>query len=133
ERDRLGQQMKYFENFVEALSTTDLAPVENRAYATEGPALTFGHLDDRSFEVLTYRLLAKRGASAKDRVTLMQGVGERGRDVVTYTADGRLKSIAQCKLLKERLTYPDLVRELLKLALHRFLDPDVIQPGLIYE
>lgn len=125
--------MKYFDNFVDALSSADLAPIENRAYASDGPALSFSHLDDRAFEVLTYRLLSKRGASTQSRVTLMQGVGERGRDVICYDASGQLQSIAQCKLLKERLVYPDLVRELLKLALHRYLDPDVVREGLVYE
>ncbi|MFN0248119.1 MAG: hypothetical protein ACKV2T_14610, partial [Kofleriaceae bacterium] len=118
--------MTYFEKFVEAVSPTDLTSIENRAYATDGPALSFAHLGHRTFEVLVYRLLSRRAALTNSRVTLMQGVGDGGRDVICHNADGRLELIAQCKLLKERLTYPALVRELLKLSLHRYLEPDVI-------
>lgn len=87
-------------------------------------------LDDRRFEVLAYRLkLAQFGDSA--RVSLMQGVGERVRDVVVYSTQGDLREIVQCKRLRDRMTAPALRSELLKLALHAYREPSIIGTAMI--
>ncbi|WP_437574814.1 hypothetical protein [Sorangium sp. So ce887] len=125
----LGSYMKYFAGYNDALD-----PVEDREPKRLKPVdpgldcLPFDHLEDRRFETLTYRLKLAEHAS-RARVFLMQGVGERGRDVVVYTPDGRLAEIVQCKRLRSRMTAPELRRELLKLAIHAFLEPEILGPG----
>lgn len=116
----------YFSGFnpgppeIEALAEAERAPDYN------GRDLTFVHLDDRSFEVLAWRLKCEDVGA--DRVRLMQGTGERGRDVVVYDR-GRVDTIVQCKLLRSRMNRPDVIRELLKVALHDVLDPAVLAAG----
>jgi hypothetical protein len=111
----------------EVTDTTAIRPLDPGA-----DCLPLDHLDDRRFEVMAYRLkCAEHGERA--RVVLMQGVGERGRDVVVYVA-GRVSQIVQCKLLRERMTAPALRRELLKLALHALMEPSILDGGpVLYE
>lgn len=56
----------------------------------------------------------------------MQGVGEKGCDVVVHDTSGNLLEIIQCKNLRGRLSLPDLLKEFVKLALHSHLEPKVL-------
>jgi len=96
-----------------------------------GDALPFEQIEDRRFEVLTYRVQCADLDDRGHRVRLMQGSGERGRDVLIYDDTGRLKRIVQCKNYRDRITRPLLVRELLKLAFHAHLDPTIIDATTI--
>lgn len=113
----------YFREYTEATADVGQPDEVSRPTDNGGQTLAFGHLDDRTFEVLAWRI--KREEVGADRARLMQGTGERGRDVVVY-AVGRVETIVQCKLLRTRMDKPDVVRELLKVALHSVLDPDVL-------
>ena len=122
---------RYFSGFDTAQPEAEALTKAERAPDYRGGELTFGHLDDRTFEVLAWRL--KREEVGPDRVRLMQGTGERGRDVVVYDG-GRVDTILQCKLLGSRMTKPAVIRELLKVALHDVLDPTVLAAdGVRYE
>jgi phage FluMu protein gp41 len=88
--------------------------------------LPFGQLSDRQFEIVAYRLLA--GAHHDKRVTLMQGVAERGRDVLIHSSQGQLEVVVQCKLHQVKLTEPLVCKEILKFALYCFLDPGLLGP-----
>jgi hypothetical protein len=92
-------------------------------------SLPFDLLDDRRFEILTYRLKCAELDSSGARVHLMQGVGERGRDVLVYNQQGSLVQVIQCKRLQKRMTAPTLRQELIKLALHAFLQRDILGNG----
>lgn len=119
--------MKYFTGDKSALETDEeTRPLPLKFPVPDGDELPFGYLDDRRFEVLCYRLKIFEHRSTDNRVALMKGVGERGRDVVVYGADGRVREIIQCKNLEKRFTAPELRKELLKLALHSFLDPSIL-------
>jgi hypothetical protein len=61
----------------------------------------------------------------------MKGVGERGRDVVVYGSNGRVREVIQCKNLGKRFTAPELRKELLKLALHNFLDASILDESTV--
>lgn len=61
----------------------------------------------------------------------MQGVGERGRDVVVYGSHGRVLEVIQCKNLDARYTAPSLRKELVKLALHNFLDRSILDSDTV--
>ena len=113
----------YFSEFASAPPDVEALAEVKRELDHGGHALTFGHLDNRTFEVLAWRL--KRKEVGADRVRLMQGTGERGRDVVVYDGS-RVETVVQCKLLGSRMSKPEVVRELLKVALHDVLDPEVL-------
>ncbi|KYF79580.1 hypothetical protein BE18_10510 [Sorangium cellulosum] len=121
--------MAYFAGYDEALDPTGIAaPEGSKPLDSGGDCLPFDHLDDRRFETLAYRLkCVEHGNQA--RVFLMQGVGERGRDVVVYTQEGHVLQIVQCKRLRDKLTAPQLIRELVKLALHAFSQPEILGNG----
>jgi hypothetical protein len=121
--------MSYFDGFAEALDPDDTKASEGPKLVDPGQdRLPFDLLDDRRFEILAYRLkCAQFGSGA--RVTLMQGVGERGRDVLVRSNAGAVTEVLQCKCLKERLTAPALRAELLKLALHAYIEPAVLGDG----
>jgi hypothetical protein len=64
----------------------------------------------------------------------MQGTGERGRDVIVYSTSGALEEVIQCKLLQDRIALPATRAELVKLALHHYLQPAILGNGpIIYE
>ena len=85
-------------------------------------------LSDRDFEVLTYHLITaeiENGEHDKySKVSLMQGVGERGRDCVIYYNDD-IVAIVQCKKYKANITRPSFLKELVKFLLHLTLDSDL--------
>lgn len=91
-------------------------------------ALPFTELSDRDFENLVYCLIRteteNNGPVDFDDVALMQGVGERGRDCVLYQ-NGHVVGAVQCKNLKERMTRPAIIRELIKFLLFSLLDNEI--------
>lgn len=120
----------YFSQFQEALDPTEPAAQElTKAIDPGGDILPFAHLEDRRFEILVYRLKYVELENAGARVTLMQGVGERGRDVVVCSASGALSQVIQCKNYDSRLTLPAVRKELLKLAIHHHLEPSILGNG----
>lgn len=86
-------------------------------------------LSDREFEILCYKLINREienGTFIKsNKVALMQGVGERGRDCTLYL-DSISNGVVQCKKYSARLTLPQVLKELIKLLLHSILDESII-------
>jgi len=118
----------YFDGFVDALDPAEAIAQGSKPADPGAERLPFDLLDDRRFEVLAYRLkCADFGADS--RPTLMQGVKDRGRDVVVYSSAGTVVEIIQCKRLQARMTAPAVRQELLKVALHAFLQPDILGAG----
>ena len=120
--------MRYFADFRDALESGEIERADSDAKPrdTGGDCLPFDHLEDRRFEVLAYRLRCATLDDRANRVRLMQGTGERGRDILVYTVAGRLAAIIQCKKYRDRMDGPVVVRELLKLAFHAVIDPTVL-------
>jgi hypothetical protein len=124
----------YFSGFQEALDPVETTSTIDKVRDTGGDVLPFSHLDSRRFEVLAYRLKNVELGATGHRVTLMQGVGERGRDVVVYSPSGDLAEIIQCKNHSVRLTATVLRKELIKLALHTYIDSSILEKGsVVYE
>jgi hypothetical protein len=88
-------------------------------------ALPFNHLGGPRFEILSYLLRKAEESTTSVSVTLMKASGDRGRDLLVHS-DGELIEIIQCKNLNAPMTAPDVVREILKIALHSQIDPDVL-------
>jgi hypothetical protein len=123
-----------FEARAEVDPSVDGAKPPRRPHDVGGDSLPFDQLADRRFEILAYRLKSSDPTYATRTVTLMQGTGERGRDVVVYSTTGALEEILQCKLFRDRITLPDVRAELVKLALHHYLEPTILAEGrVIYE
>jgi hypothetical protein len=124
----------YFSGYRDHIDAAELSETPVQPRDVGGDRLPFGHLDDRCFEILAYRLLCHANSSAEQRVTLMQGVADRGRDVVVYSKEGILIKIVQCKHYGTKFTAPSLRKELLKLALHNHLEPSILgSSSVIYE
>jgi len=124
--------MGYFTGYEPALQSADIPhPAAPKPPDTGGAELPFGHLGGRQLEILAYRLKSVSGARRGHKTALMQGTGERGRDVLVYDEEGHLIEVVQCKNLDARLTEPDLCEEILKLALHAYLEPEVLGRGPI--
>lgn len=98
-----------------------------RPHATNASSrdLPLCELSDRDFEILTYQLIkeeiAQNEHSGYDSISLMQGVGERGRDCVIYS-NNEVVAVVQCKKYKSNITRPALLRELIKFLLHLTID-----------
>jgi hypothetical protein len=98
-----------------------------RPYATNASSrdLPLCELSDRDFEILTYQLIKEEIANNEhneyDSISLMQGVGERGRDCVIYSSN-EVVAIVQCKKYKSNITRPALLKELIKFLLHLTID-----------
>lgn len=92
-------------------------------------SLPLSMLSDRDFEILCYKLVNREIESGvfntSDKVALMQGVGDRGRDCSLYL-DSIPNGVIQCKKYAARLTLPQVLKELIKLLLHSILDPSLI-------
>ncbi|NLR58881.1 ATP-binding protein [Chitinophaga polysaccharea] len=78
--------------------------------------------DDRRFEELVYSLYERRIKKRKlpefDTISLMQGVGEKGRDSVLLK-QGKNNGVIQCKKHKNSLSKSNFGLEITKFALHR--------------
>lgn len=92
-------------------------------------SLPMSMLSDRDFEILCYKLVKREIESGvfmtSDKISLMQGVGERGRDCTLYMSNVP-NGVIQCKKYSSRLTLPQILKELLKLLLHSILDDSII-------
>ncbi len=124
----------YFPGYRDHIDAAELteAPIQSRDVG--GNRLPFSHLDDRRFEILAYRLLDHIHSPSGYRVALMQGVADRGRDIVVYSSEGIITKIIQCKHHGTKFTAPSLRKELLKLALHNYLDPSILgSDSVVYE
>ncbi|PZW49690.1 hypothetical protein [Pseudomonas sp. URMO17WK12:I2] len=86
-------------------------------------------LDDREFEILIYSLLKDEITRGEvpdvSKVSLMQGVGERGRDIILYSSHG-VAGVVQCKKLAKRLDKPAAYKEIIKYILHCILDESLV-------
>ncbi|MBK9499722.1 MAG: hypothetical protein IPO06_10245 [Leptospiraceae bacterium] len=90
--------------------------------------LPFNDLSDRNFEILIYQYLKEKIKTKNETrftdISLMQGVGERGRDCCLYM-DGEIIGIVQCKKYNERITRPAILKEILKFIMHSIIDDDI--------
>lgn len=84
-------------------------------------------LDDRVFEILTYSIFKKRIAIGEKAVQdfgdvqLMQGVGEKGMDCI-LTKHQKIHAVIQCKKYSKNLSETIILEEIVKFAIHVFLD-----------
>ena len=92
--------------------------------------LPFSQLGGRRFEILTY--LLKRKEFPRAVVTLVKSSGDRGRDILVHE-EGVLQSVVQCKNLDHKFARPDLLKELVKFALHDHLEHFISETGVQYE
>ncbi|BEM42828.1 hypothetical protein ACIF2R_08405 [Serratia marcescens] len=92
-------------------------------------SLPLSMLSDREFEILCYKLISREIESGifttSDKIALMQGVGERGRDCTLYL-NNISNGVVQCKKYSAKLTLPQVLKELLKFFLHSILDNSFI-------
>lgn len=93
---------------------------------TGGDSLPFSHLDAERFESLVYQLKSAEFVASGHKVRRTQGGGDRGLDVVVYSASGKVAQVVQCKNYKDRLDAPALRKELIKLALNSYCDPSML-------
>ena len=115
----------YFQTFTSCEPGELSLPATDRPTQRNPDILPFDALSGRRFEILCYRL--KKAQHPHTIVHLMQGTGDTGRDVVVFK-DGRVAEVVQCKNQRERLTKPQLLTELGKLALYHYLEPRMLGP-----
>nr|WP_314523523.1 hypothetical protein [uncultured Lelliottia sp.] len=88
-------------------------------------SLPFTELGDREFELLSYLLMKHEIEDGKHpsftNVTLMQGVGERGRDCVLYDKE-TVCGVIQCKKITARISRPAAIKEMIKFLLFYLID-----------
>ena len=85
-------------------------------------------LSDREFEILTYFLYQNMISERNlvfDKVTLMSGIGERGRDVI-LSLKGKDVGIIQCKKYKSNLDKTIVAKEIIKLVLFEIVEGNII-------
>ncbi|CAA0191482.1 hypothetical protein [Acinetobacter baumannii] len=91
--------------------------------------LPFNQLGDREFEILVYSLvneeIKKNLHPHITKIALMQGVGERGRDCTLYNSEG-ICGLIQCKKYNNRLSKPQILKELIKFALYAIQDNSIL-------
>lgn len=92
-------------------------------------SLPLSMLSDRDFELLCYKLVKREIENEvfrkSDKIALMQGVGERGRDCTLYLSNIS-NGVIQCKKYSARLTFPQVLKELLKFLMYSILDNSII-------
>lgn len=93
---------------------------------TGGDSLPFSHLDAERFESLVHQLKIAEFVANGHKVRRTQGGGDRGLDVVVYSASGKVVQVVQCKNYKERFDATALRKELLKLALNSYCDASIL-------
>lgn len=89
------------------------------------PSRTFEKLVKSVFDA---EISAGEHVGVFDKVHLMQGTGERGRDVIFYR-NGQVVGVAQCKHsvnTKTKVDRPTVARELIKLILNSIQDPTLL-------
>jgi|GEM_PF-2330629 len=124
----------YPANVVTDAELRDHQAVEPAPDALQGERLyPLELLNHRVFEHLTRALFQAQidagvHSGRFDRAELMQGTGERGRDIVLWLL-GEPVGFVQCKHsrnISTKLSRPDVARELLKLLLHTIQDPRLV-------
>lgn len=90
--------------------------------------LPLSALGDRELELLAYSLVKTEIAAGLHvgitSISLMQGIGERGRDCVLYQ-NGSVTGLIQCKKYSSRISKTQILKELLKFLLHSLLDNSI--------
>ena len=121
-------QARYFQTY----NVEEDGPLEAHPRPADpgGPLLPFDYLGPRTLEILAYRLLSAERTGAD--VVLMQGVGERGRDLLVLRG-GSLEAIVQCKNYRDRLNARQVREEPVKVALHAYLEPSILPAKTAYE
>ncbi|KXH86963.1 hypothetical protein [Sporosarcina sp. HYO08] len=107
--------------------------IMNQEHSIKPPAYNsypYTELDDRIFEILLFLIYQREIRDKKhlgnfDDITLMQGVGEQGRDCVLHYK-GKSAGLIQCKNYKTPINKPDAVREIIKFSLYYLLDNNLI-------
>lgn len=91
--------------------------------------LPLSELSDREFELLIYLLyeaeIEENQHSNIEKISLMQGVAERGRDCVLYNQN-RVTGLVQCKKYQARLTRPQVIKEIIKFVLFSTIDNSIL-------
>lgn len=120
---------RYYSGYTESVDVVDVAG-STPPPDTHSDSLPFSSLDPRRFETLVFRV---KSAELDDRarVCLMAPGGDQGRDVVAYNLSGSVSYVVQCKKLQKRMTAPEVLNELIKLALHNHLEPSILGEGPI--
>ena len=98
--------------------------------AFEGIEYPYEKLTDRRFEKLLYHIFDRDIRNGiyqgqYDKVDLMSGVGERGRDSILYLKGAKV-GVIQCKKHSRRLAKPEAAREVIKFVLHYLKDDSLI-------
>ena len=122
---------RFFKGFHASDPGDTRIPPEERIQERDPDSLPFSALSGRRFEVLCY-LLKKAQHPNQCTVSLMQGTGDKGRDVIVFK-NSRAIEVIQCKNIRNRLTKTELLTELGKLALYHCHDPEVLAAQSIYE
>lgn len=102
----------------------------NKPQAYEGLAYPINELVDRQFEILLYHLFKKRIEKGEfknqfDSVSLMQGTGEKGRDII-LSFKGKPVGLIQCKKKNKNLVETEVIKEILKFILNYLADETLI-------
>jgi hypothetical protein len=113
----------FTENEIEkiVLNTEKLTSYQSEPYPLNS-------LQDREFEVLLFFLFKafiEDEVTFYDKVTLMSGVGEQGRDVI-LSLKGKDVGIVQCKKYKSNLDKPSVAKEVIKFALYQLVDGNLM-------
>ena len=106
------------------------------AVGTGLPVLPLNELGDREFEMLVYSLIeAKIQASdyaSFDRIVLMKGVGERGRDCVLYRR-GLVAGLVQCKKLQKKMSRPEVMEKIIKFLMFTLCEDELMPTPEAFE
>ncbi len=112
----LGEKMSYIRNEIidEEINNHYKPPI----ITASAQSLPFNNIGDRGFEILIYRIFKNTDYFKKqiqyDRVELMEGTADRGRDVCLIDEHNKVKGVIQCKNYQEKITKPKLIKEILK-------------------
>jgi len=127
-----GSSPSYYEEVSANEALREANEPATKAEAGAVDILPFQALGGRRFEILTYLMLLEPPPPVGVTVSLVKTSGDQGRDVVTH-ANGKLKSVIQCKALETPLSRPALVRELMKLAVYDSKQSFIPKDGIDYE
>jgi len=98
--------------------------------------LPLNELGDREFEMLVYSLIEARIQGGDytnfDRVVLMKGVGERGRDCLLYR-QGHVAGLVQCKKLQKKISRPEVMEEIIKFLMFTLCEDDLMPSPEVFE
>jgi hypothetical protein len=102
---------------------------ENRPTAFENDSFPYNALDDRRFEELIYSVYKQEIESGLfphfDRISLMSGVRDSGRDCALFK-NGKSYGNIQCKKYSQSLSKEQFGIEITKFALYSLLEPTLI-------